>query len=183
MGTDKSALVVDGATMLDRALDALRGAGANPLFVSGRPDVASPDVQAVPDHYEAGGPLAGIVSTWEQSLAANLMIDGAVVLSCDLPRIGASLVAALMAEAANHAHGCLAHDGDAAQPLVAVYRRSALAEMAAAWHAGERSVRRLFPSWSMGIVEASNYAVDADVPDDLRGHAVVWPTGHEHPPR
>lgn len=181
MGTDKSLLVVDGARLADRALAALRGASVAPLFISGHGGTDfAPDVAVVPDLVGSAGPLEGIVSTWAHILAESVTsIDRLVVLSCDLPLIAPALVTDLLAASTAHTAGAVAHDGDRPQPLVAVYRRAALDEMAQAYAAGERSVRRLFPSWDLGQVHAPQQAIDADEPGDLAAYRVEWPVGHE----
>ena len=60
MGTDKSALVVDGLSMLDRATRALRDAGITTLAVPGSAEL--PDPTGSNDGSDPLGPLAGIVS-------------------------------------------------------------------------------------------------------------------------
>jgi len=182
MGTDKSILVVDGMRLVDRALRALEQASITPLFVSGMTAASlASHITAVPDQTADQGPLAGIVATWAHVAAdpALAPADLLVVLSCDLPQIGPSLVRELVEAATSGVDAAVAHDGHRRQPLVAAYTASALHTMTAAWADGERSVRRLFPSWTVAEVAAQHQATDADEPADLDRHEVVWPADHE----
>lgn len=185
MGTDKSTLVVDGQRLIDRSLLALERAGVAPLFVAlnaqpGTDIEITSNAEVVHDMHGSMGPMSGIVSTWEHiTERLNSKVEALAVLSCDLPRIQSSLIDELIRAASQAPDGAVAHDGQSVQPLVAVYRRSALDDIVRSWHEGERSVRRLFARWSLAVVHADAQAIDADEPSDLKGHHVDWPAGHQ----
>ena len=173
MGTDKSALVVAGLSMLDRATRALRDAGITTLAVPGSAEL--PDPTGSNDGSDPLGPLAGIVSGWAY-FQRGTAPDTVVVLSCDLPAIPARVVTALVEAAAGSEHGAVAHDGERRQPLIAAYHAVALRSMAAAFHAGQRSVRRCLEGWDLGICHFDRTVLlDADTPADLNGFDVRWP--------
>lgn len=170
MGTDKAALVVDGTAMVDRVLQAVAKAGITKVVIVGPGHVADPE--------PGQGPMAGIAAGWTSLRAdAASVWDPVVVLACDLPRLDASVVRALIRAAQGHEHGAVADDGTRRQPLVAAYRAAALDELDAAYRAGERSVRKLFAGWDLAErhVDATRVA-DADTPEDLRGFRVEWPS-------
>ena len=176
MGTDKASLVVDGMAMVDRVLGALAELDITEVAVAGGSDVADPE--PVPGHSSAQGPMAGIVGGWRylRQRSPSQEFDPIVVLSCDLPSLGSNVVQQLIDTSRSHRHGALAHDGERPQPLVAAYRRCALDAFEAAFDAGERSVRRCFDGWDLGVVGFDPVEVtDADTPEDLRGFTVEWP--------
>jgi molybdopterin-guanine dinucleotide biosynthesis protein A len=176
MGTDKASLVVDGMAMVDRVLVALAEVGITEVAVAGGSDVVDPE--PAPGHSSTQGPMAGIVGGWRhlRQRAPAQGFDPIVVLSCDLPSLGPNVVQQLVDTSRSHLHGAVAHDGERPQPLVAAYRRRSLDAFEAAFDAGERSVRRSFDGWDLGVVRFDSVEVtDADTPEDLRGFAVEWP--------
>jgi len=76
MGRDKALLAIDGRTLLDRAIELLREAGATKVLVSGdRPG-------GIPDMTPGLGPVGGIASVLSQ------VDDGAfVVMPVDMPAL------------------------------------------------------------------------------------------------
>lgn len=170
MGTDKATLVVNGLPMAQRLVNVLGEVGIANIALAGSPEL--PDEA---ERYE--GPMSGIVSGWRHLRAKHgTGADPVVVLSCDLPHLGADAITALVDAANLHRHGAAAHDGDQLQPLIAAYRPEALDEIERAFTDGERSVRRCFLSWDLGQVDLPHEElVDADTPQDLDGHEVSWP--------
>ncbi|MGW2209432.1 NTP transferase domain-containing protein [Streptomyces sp. NPDC001781] len=128
-GADKPGVRVGGRALLDRVLDACADA-ATTVVVAGPRPTARP-VRWAREEPAGGGPVA--------ALDAGLRLTTAeytVVLSADLPFLGADTVHRLLAALrAGHADGAILTDGDGRdQPLVAAYRtaslRGALADLA-----------------------------------------------------
>ncbi|MEU6483436.1 NTP transferase domain-containing protein [Streptomyces sp. NPDC046887] len=121
-GVDKPGVTVGARPLLDRVLDACRGAGRT-VVVGGRRPTVRP-VRWVREEPPGGGPLA--------ALSAGLRLveaDTVVVLGGDLPFLGEAAVAALVGElgAEEGAEGVLAVDGGGRdQPLTAAYRTEPL---------------------------------------------------------
>ncbi|MER8263210.1 NTP transferase domain-containing protein [Streptomyces griseus] len=120
-GADKPGVPVGGRTLLDRVLAACGGAALT-VVVGGRRATSRPVLwtREVP---EGGGPLA--------ALGAGLRLTSAervLVLSADLPFLGAGTVDALLAAAGQPGReGALCTDPDGRdQPLVAAYRAEPL---------------------------------------------------------
>ncbi|NEC63143.1 NTP transferase domain-containing protein [Streptomyces sp. SID9727] len=116
-GADKPAVRVGGRPLLDRVLAACPGAGTT-VVVGGR----RPTARAVTWAREVppgGGPLAALGAGIRHTSA-----DRVLVLSADLPFLGADTVAALVAASEREGvEGALCSDQDGRdQPLVAVYR-------------------------------------------------------------
>lgn len=139
MGTDKALIVVDGARLVDRAVerlsaicdDVMLAAGAHrPLRVLGTTPI---------DDAEAGvGPLGGLIAGLEA--ARNQLV---AVLAVDHPDASAEVLEALAA----------VWDGEAAvipevsgrvQPLHAVWSRDAAGDLRRLLATGDRSLRQVF---------------------------------------
>lgn len=165
MGRDKAFIEIDGVTLLDRCVDAVREGGAAPVVVVGGDQraVEAGGHRFVPDRFPDEGPLGGIITA-----IAALDTELVVVLACDLvdasPLAVASLVGAL-------------GDADVAVPVVdgraqwmhTVWHRRALAPLEAAFADGERAPRRAVAGLrTVEILDGSPcWYADADVPGDL----------------
>lgn len=133
MGTDKGGLEVDGETLLDRQLRLLASAGVSErlVAVAASQGIVLPEgVGRVTDRESGLGPLAGI----ECCLAA-CQTDLLLVVAVDLPALTVELLRRLIAAAGRNC-GVMPLRQNFAEPLVAIYPRSALAEI------GDRLRRR-----------------------------------------
>ncbi len=183
MGTDKASLVVDGMSLLDRVLHAVEAAGIVNVVIAGRGHVSSDG--HVGDIEPDQGPLGGIAAAWTHLQASwggaaesarRVGCDPVLVLACDLPLLNAGILTTLIEASGSHRFGAVAHDGVRPQPLIAAFHPRALDELTAAYHRGERSVRRCSRDWNLTEVHVDSQRVtDADTPDDLRGFVVEWP--------
>ncbi|WNF28295.1 NTP transferase domain-containing protein [Streptomyces sp. C11-1] len=120
-GADKPAVRVGGRALLDRVLAACAGAGAT-VVVGGRRPTARP-VTWTREVPQGGGPLAALGAGLRLTTAERVL-----VLSADLPFLGAGTVEALLAAAEEGGReGALCTDPDGRdQPLVAAYRAEPL---------------------------------------------------------
>ncbi|MFH8608639.1 NTP transferase domain-containing protein [Streptomyces sp. NPDC018029] len=129
-GADKPGVRVGGRTLIDRVLAACSGAGTTVVVAAPRP-TARPVVWAR-EEPAGGGPLAALDAGLRHAVAERV-----VVLSADLPFLGAETVRSLLAALdESGADGAVLTDPDGRdQPLVAAYRRDALRrEIAAIAH-------------------------------------------------
>ncbi|WAL96679.1 NTP transferase domain-containing protein [Streptomyces sp. Je 1-369] len=120
-GADKPGVRVGGRALLDRVLAACSGAGTTVVVAAPRPTVR-PVVWAR-EEPAGGGPLAALDAGLARTTAERV-----VVLSADLPFLGAQTVSRLLAAlAGSGADGAVLTDPEGRdQPLVAAYRRAAL---------------------------------------------------------
>ena len=118
MGADKAFVVLDGRTLLARALESARGVTADVRIV-GDPAKFAEFAPVVEDVFRECGPLGGIHAALRASAAElNLM------LAVDVPFVSAGLVEFLIARARGSAAlVTVARAGGRWQPLCAVYRR------------------------------------------------------------
>ncbi|MDB5034642.1 MAG: hypothetical protein JWQ98_1883 [Chlorobi bacterium] len=124
MGRDKTAIVIDGATMLEHVVSAALATGRRVLVAGrARPDAWAIDtVEFIPDAVSGSGPLAGIVAAL--AYAASPII----VLAADMPLITTGAISWLMnlpvePEARD---GLVVMNGGRMEPLFAIYRPAAL---------------------------------------------------------
>jgi len=123
-GADKSALVVDGARILDRQLAMLADvAGLGEILFVGRA-TAHPAMRAVFDRVPDSGPLGGLHAALGEARGAALF-----VLACDMPFMTAALVEHLVA-LSDHADAVVPHTDAGYHPLCAVYTRACLEPIA-----------------------------------------------------
>ncbi len=121
-GRDKSALVVDGRTILDRQVTELASVVDEVLLVGGA--AAHPAVHPLPRHIDdlvpGCGPLGGLHA------ALTAMQGGSVaLLACDMPFVTAPFIAYLLS-LAHTSDIVIPHTERGYHPLCAVYSRNCL---------------------------------------------------------
>lgn len=141
MGADKARLELGGRGLLERAVETLRAVAPRVALACGpSPRYAELGLELVLDpDLGAGarpGPIAGILAGLE-----GLGAERVLALACDMPRVDAELVTALVGRArAESLDACLFESASGLEPLCAVYHRRCAAAMRAALAAGERRV-------------------------------------------
>ncbi|GMA34272.1 molybdenum cofactor guanylyltransferase [Demequina litorisediminis] len=161
-GADKGALMVGGATLLERTLDA--ASGARTTVVVGPPEGVPAEVltaREVPHH---GGPVAAIAAG--MAALPTPAADAVLVLACDMPYVADAVPVLLEAW---HGDGAWAVDADGrTQPLLAVYDGATLrAAIASVGEVGGASMRRLTEGLAMVEVPVARAAADADTWEDV----------------
>jgi len=135
MGRDKALLPLDGAPLVARAVDLLRGLGLSARICGSRPDLVR-FAEVVPDNFPQSGPLAGI----EAALAAS-DTELNLFLPVDLPLLPAAFLRWMAARAeGSQAAATIPVVGDRPQPLCAVYSRRLLAGIRHSLAAGDCKV-------------------------------------------
>ncbi|WP_327176858.1 molybdenum cofactor guanylyltransferase [Streptomyces sp. NBC_01335] len=168
-GADKPGIGVGGRALLDRVLAACAGA-ASTVVVGPRRTTVRPVVWTR-EAPVGGGPVAALGAGVRETAAPWL-----VVLSADLPFLGASTVDALLAAAEEgDREGALCTDPDGRrQPLVAVYRAEPLRRelaLLATEHGGLAGLplRLLTAELDLAAVATPGLAsFDCDTWDDIR---------------
>jgi molybdopterin-guanine dinucleotide biosynthesis protein A len=125
-GRDKSALVVDGRTILERQIAELSSLSDDMLIVGG--PVARPfqsrDVRIIADLIPGCGPLGGVHAALTEARG-----EAVFVVACDMPYVTAALGACLL-ELARDADLVVPRTEHGYHPLCAVYTRACLAPIA-----------------------------------------------------
>lgn len=162
MGADKRAMLVDGIPLLLRAVAAVSRVADDVLIATtrGRPlPMAVPGVRVVIDRVSDGGPLAGIEAAMR--VAAHPLL---LVVAGDMPWIAEPLLRFLIARARGDAAAqAVAVQSDRGpEPLLALYRTTALPALTALVDGGERRVGRLLEVLStVAIMPVEWRAVDS----------------------
>lgn len=120
MGSPKQDLRVEGRSLLERVVDAARGAAEEVVLVGDRPSAERCGLRAADDLLEGAGPLSGLAG----GLAACPPGMHAL-LACDLPFVEARVLRRL-AELAEGADAVVPEVDGRRHPLCALYDRRCL---------------------------------------------------------
>jgi molybdopterin-guanine dinucleotide biosynthesis protein A len=178
-GTDKPALQVGGATLLDRVLDACPDAAATVVVGPRRPTVRP--VVWTREEPPGGGPLPALAAGLDRTTAGRVL-----VLAADLPFFTPATSRALLG--AIEDDGALYADaGGHDQPLAAAYRSSALRSGLARLTAQHRTLTglplsRLTAQLTLTrLPDTASAAFDCDTWEDLcAARARIREHGHVH---
>jgi molybdopterin-guanine dinucleotide biosynthesis protein A len=138
MGRDKARILLDGATLIERAVGVLGELTAEVLLASG-PGPRYPELglECVLDAGPDLGPLGGLEAALARLARADVRY--AVVLACDMPHMtGTSLGRLLERARASRAGVTLVSTPAGVEPLCAVYDVAVLPAVRAALTRGER---------------------------------------------
>ena len=139
MGTDKAFVMLEGRTLLARALDVCRTITSD-VQIAGHSKKVTPFAPVVEDAFPGCGPLAGIHAALRAS-----QTDLNVVLAVDLPFVSSALLRFLVAQARDSgAVVTVPRAGKGWQPLCAVYRRAFADAAETALLAGRYKIDALF---------------------------------------
>jgi molybdopterin-guanine dinucleotide biosynthesis protein A len=143
MGSDKAFVVLDGRTLLARALELARSVTSEVRIVGDPAKFAkfAAGAPVVEDIFPNCGPLGGIhAALRSSSTELNLM------LAVDVPFVSAALLQYLLERARNSASATVtvAHAGGNWQPLCAVYRRNFADAAEQSLRAGHYKIDKLF---------------------------------------
>lgn len=165
-GADKPAIVVDGRTLLDRAVEAAVHAGAAETVVVGPRRDTSVPVRWTREEPPGSGPLAALAAGVAVLLARPRAV---VVLAADLPLVSSELVGRLVLALRDDVDGAAVADaGGRVQPLVAAYRTGPLrVALDAVGDPRDRAFRDLLPHLRLVTVVDAAGASDIDTPGDL----------------
>ena len=175
-GVSKAELLVEGRSLLSRALDAT--AGARRVVVVGTPSVVPGGVLVTREDPPFGGPAAGIAAGLEV-LSVESPEDFVLVLACDVPN-GAAAVPELIARATEGVHGVLAiDDAGRRQPLLGLYRAGPLTRAVRDQGAGIRNLSVHALLSGLALVEIgvpAGSTTDIDTWTDASGFGILPPS-------
>jgi len=166
-GADKAAIEVGGISLLDRALEAVRGA-ERVIAVGPRRSTSTP-VRWTSEVPAGGGPLRATIAGLE--LATSEVV---VVLAVDYPFVTTDVVASLVRAAKERDGAGLEDATGEMQYVVGAYRTNALRVAIAEQGPDASSMRSLFASLDVASVRNERAALDIDTPEDVeraRAHA------------
>lgn len=133
-GQDKRALLIDGVTILDRQLAALRPLTCDITLVGGG-QAPEPALTAIADLLPGTGALGALYTALATATSRRVL-----VLACDLPFVTTPFLEYLL-RVAPDAAAVVPESPAGAQPLCAVYQRDAASSLRATLDEGDLSVR------------------------------------------
>lgn len=121
MGRDKALIEVEGATLLERAVQRLRPHVREVLVIGDPALYGHLHPQVLPDEVSGQGPLGGIVTALKRARYVRVL-----VLACDMPAVNDRLLFSLKRGLGNGVDAAVpVHDAHW-EPLCAAYHRHAL---------------------------------------------------------
>ena len=169
-GRDKSALVVEGRTILDRQIAELSQVTSDQLIVGGDARAGVPEgVRHVADQVPGCGPLGGLHAALSAARG-----DAVLVVACDMPFLSAPLLRHLLTlagganrpDAVDGADIVVPRTERGYHPLCAVYTRACLEPIARRLADGRLKLVGLFDDVRVRVVTAEALAAFGD-PDRL----------------
>jgi molybdopterin-guanine dinucleotide biosynthesis protein A len=183
-GRDKTALLHDGRSLLDHALAAAFPARAiaviGPDELTSRLGIARSHASVVvaTEHPRFGGPACAVARGFEVLAGGS---DWTAVVASDLPNVRAALEALLVKRPMHARSDALMaiDEGGRQQPLLAIYRTSALARaLAARGSADGLSMRSLTSGLSIAAIPLrDSLCADIDTPEDAARYDIELPMG------
>jgi molybdopterin-guanine dinucleotide biosynthesis protein A len=147
MGTDKAFVVLDGKTLVERALKLARSLTSN-VSIVGSAEKFAALAPVVEDAFPDCGPLAGIHAALRASSAELNLI-----LAVDVPFASADLLRYLLARARESAAVAIVPRTGGWQPLCAVYRREFAEVAEPALRDGRYKITTLFDAVEIEAIE------------------------------
>ena len=149
MGRPKHALILDGETLLTRAVRRA-GSVAGRVYVLGPPDrTHGLDLVALPDELPGTGPLGAIFTGLKHTRT-----EFNFFLSCDVPFMEVRLLRYLARQALDSAADVTLPEtpSEGYQPLSAIYRRRALPAVRRSLAAGRNKIASFFPNVELRVL-------------------------------
>jgi molybdopterin-guanine dinucleotide biosynthesis protein A len=164
MGTDKAFVMLDGRTLLARALELAWAAASDVRIVGDRAKFAA-FAPVVEDVFPGCGPLGGIHAALRASQA-----DLNLILAVDVPFVTLALLQYLMQRARERplAIATVARSGTGWQPLCAVYRREFAEAAEMSLQAGRYKIDALFDVNRTQVITESGLQAAGFSPDVFR---------------
>jgi molybdenum cofactor cytidylyltransferase len=177
LGRAKQLVLYEGETLLSRTIRAARQAGTRPLVV-----VLGAEYEAITEAVDLSATQVVRNADWDQGIASSIHAglrameefapegEGAMMLTCDQPRLTAEHLGVLLGAFRAQTGQCIvasAYSADLGVP--AVFPREMFAELYAL--TGEKGARVLLRAAARTVVQVDfpGGEIDVDTPEDLAG--------------
>lgn len=150
MGTDKALLELDGATLLDRAVELLRPHARELLIIGDVDRHGHPHATTVGDRRPGLGPLGGLITALERSRYGRI-----IALACDMPAVNDRLILRLKAQCDATVDAAVPVHAGGAEPLAAAYHLRCLSPFEQAVDAGDLKLAHALHRVRVAPVEVS----------------------------
>lgn len=174
LGQPKQLVVIDGESLLQRAIRVACEAGAEPVFmvlganrelIEGSLDIAAPKI-IVNEHWEEG--LASSIRAGVEAVKAEVAdAQGVLLMSCDQPRVRAKHLLKMINAFSRVPEGAIASAYAGTRGIPAIFPVAAFGDLCGL--RGDKGARGLLanPSWPVVEVPLEGGEVDIDRPEDL----------------
>ena len=148
MGTDKTRLLYNGETLLERAYRRF-SAAFDEVFISANSNIGIPGARVINDIHPGLGPVSGLQ-------AALREFETVFLVAADMPFANPD-AAKLVIEAGRGTAACAGNASGRAEPLFAYYTKAVIPEVEYSVRSGDYSLHRL-----LARVGAGSFTVDPD---------------------
>ena len=122
MGIDKSLMSLNGKTLIEYSIDALKPLCNNVVISSNNSIYDFTGCEVWPDELPDQAPIVGIYSCLKRSKT-----DINIILSCDMPLISTTIIEYLLENSVNHSITVPVHENGFIEPMCGIYKQSAIA--------------------------------------------------------
>jgi len=122
MGIDKSLMLLNGKTLIEYSIDALRPLCNSVIISSNNSIYDFTGCEVWPDELTDQAPIVGIYSCLKRSKT-----DINIILSCDMPLISTNIVEYLLENSINQSITVPVHENGFIEPMCGIYKQSAIA--------------------------------------------------------
>ena len=119
MGEDKSLMKLNGKSLVEYSIDALKHLCDKVIVSSNNPHYEFTGCEVWPDELPDQAPIIGIYSSLKRSET-----ETNIFLSCDIPLMSTSMIGYLLAKSENHDITVPIHDNGQIEPLCGIYKKS-----------------------------------------------------------
>jgi molybdenum cofactor guanylyltransferase len=121
MGEDKSLMKLNGKSLVEYSIDALKPLCSKVIISSNNPNCEFTGCEVWPDELTDQAPIIGIYSCLKRSET-----ELNIILSCDMPLISTSMIGFLVAKSSDYAITVPMHENGQIEPLCGIYKKSSL---------------------------------------------------------
>lgn len=121
MGTDKSLMMLNGKSMIEYSIDALKPLCHKIVISSNNFSYDFTGCEVWPDELPDQAPIVGIYSCLKRSKT-----DINIILSCDMPLMSTSVLEFLLSNSSNHDINVPMHGDGFIEPLCGIYKKSSM---------------------------------------------------------
>jgi len=150
-GEDKAIQVVNGTTMLENVVNAVRSNSSNVNIISRSTQYEIVNTRNITDITPRIGPLGGLLTAYEDFAEEQFLL-----LSCDLPYLTPAFVEWFLQEVdTKKTNWLLSEKGH--EPLIAVYHKDDKRHLIEMHSNKELSLRKLIDRTEINLIHASSY--------------------------
>ncbi len=171
MGSDKSEMILNGKTLIEYSIDALKPLCDKIVISSNNFIYDYTGCEVWPDELPDGSPMMGIYSCLKRSST-----EYNIILSCDMPLISTSLLAYLLEYASENDITVPNHGNQLIEPLCGIYRQACIPVLKGFIDKGNYRLNECIRSTSHRLVTidyktptfSRNIFSNINTPDDFR---------------